>query len=408
MKIAQLDNCEYVAVLQRKNYIVDANGNRRCQMLRAIGGRVGPSGPGFYVNAAGSFCLLTEDNKCSPGKCAVIVEEQLSQYSDSEIDQIIDQISQQSIPWKNDTFKFQITIEHRDCQIHHRSIATRTWGLTATICTADAKYASVYTGGYSLIDLNITTIQILLEKLHERFIILQRAGSIKHLVTSVILDEELAGIFAHECVGHLREADIAVRYPFTSGHTAGNCSTAIVVYDEPIWEYDDEGIETRPVTLYAAGQWQGLLHSSRTALREGTISNGCGRCFWPWNLPIPRQRRTVIGVREATAISETLPGDRIEVAGSLGGRSGPTFLLRCQIGYVYNLGKLVGVVGPLAIYADTSTTLATAQALDAKPRIFRGGDGGCFKYGDGPLWVESGGVPLLLSQVHVTMTHVRE
>ena len=121
----------------------------------------------------------------------------------------------------------------------------------------------------------------------------------------VILDSDLAGILAHEAIGHTCEADLVLggsvagdnlgrrvaSEKFTLVDHAergpdGNASIAIHV--------DDEGTPCRDVTIIENGVLEGFLHSKETALAFGVEPTGNARAYTFSDEPLVRMRNTAI------------------------------------------------------------------------------------------------------------------
>ena len=121
----------------------------------------------------------------------------------------------------------------------------------------------------------------------------------------VILDSDLAGILAHEAIGHTCEADLVLggsvagdnlgrqvaSEKFTLvDHAArgpdGNASIAIHV--------DDEGTPCRDVTIIENGVLKGFLHNKETARTFGVEPTGNARAYTFSDEPLVRMRNTAI------------------------------------------------------------------------------------------------------------------
>ena len=121
----------------------------------------------------------------------------------------------------------------------------------------------------------------------------------------VILDSDLAGILAHEAIGHTCEADLVfggsvagdnlgrqvASEKFTLVDHAGrgpdgNASIAIHV--------DDEGTPCRDVTIIEDGVLEGFLHSKETARAFEVEPTGNARAYTFSDEPLVRMRNTAI------------------------------------------------------------------------------------------------------------------
>lgn len=121
----------------------------------------------------------------------------------------------------------------------------------------------------------------------------------------VVMDSALAGILAHEAIGHTCEADIVLSGSIAGDHVGelvasekvtlvdyaergpdGNGSIAISV--------DDEGTPARDVTLIKDGVLQGFLHNKETARIMGVEPTGNARAYRFDDEPLVRMRNTAI------------------------------------------------------------------------------------------------------------------
>lgn len=129
----------------------------------------------------------------------------------------------------------------------------------------------------------------------------------------VILDSKLAGILAHEAIGHTTEADLVmggsvagdylgqmVASPLVNlvdfAHTALNQPCPLPVF------FDDEGIEAKDTVIIENGVLKNFMHSRESAARFGHKATGHARAWGFNDEPLIRMRNTAI-----------LPGqDRLE------------------------------------------------------------------------------------------------
>lgn len=121
----------------------------------------------------------------------------------------------------------------------------------------------------------------------------------------VVMDSALAGILAHEAIGHTCEADIVLSGSIAGDHVGdlvasekvtlidyaergpdGNGSIAIHV--------DDEGTPARDVTLIENGVLKGFLHNKETARIMGVEPTGNARAYRFDDEPLVRMRNTAI------------------------------------------------------------------------------------------------------------------
>jgi TldD protein len=136
--------------------------------------------------------------------------------------------------------------------------------------------------------------------MNKREAIPPRAG-----VHDVILDSDLAGILAHEAVGHTTEADI-VREGSVAGDYVGQqvASELITMIDFahthngetlPVPVYiDDEGVESRDTVLIDSGVLKGFMHNKESAAHFDAGVTGNARAYQFYDEPLIRMRNTAI------------------------------------------------------------------------------------------------------------------
>ncbi len=124
----------------------------------------------------------------------------------------------------------------------------------------------------------------------------------------IVVDSEVAGIIAHEAVGHPFEADRILGREFAQAGgsylTPGSLgskigSDAVTVIDDPtipgsfgFYFYDDEGVKSRRRVLIKEGVVNEFLHNRLTAAMFNTESNGSARAGGYDKEPIVRMGNT--------------------------------------------------------------------------------------------------------------------
>lgn len=127
-----------------------------------------------------------------------------------------------------------------------------------------------------------------------------RAG--KH---DVVLDADLAGILAHEAIGHTTEADIvrggSVAAEFVGKPVASELVTMVDFAHTwqgetlPVPVYiDDEGTPSEDQVLIDKGILQGFMHNKESAVHFGNAPTGNARAYQFFDEPLIRMRNTAI------------------------------------------------------------------------------------------------------------------
>lgn len=167
-------------------------------------------------------------------------------------------------------------------------------------------------GGFGEIEdqaFDAQTLAPFLEELYENLRRKAEGGHCEAGDHDVVLDSALAGILAHEAIGHTCEADLVL-----AGSVAGDRLGELVASEKiTLGDYagrgpdgestfaihvDDEGTPCRDVTIIDKGVLTNFLHSKRTAATLGAEPAGNARAFSFQDEPLVRMRNTAI-----------LPGD---------------------------------------------------------------------------------------------------
>ncbi|MBN1167143.1 MAG: TldD/PmbA family protein [Methanospirillaceae archaeon] len=191
-------------------------------------------------------------------------------------------------------------------------------------------------------------------------------GGIAHAV----LDPELAGVFAHEAVGHAAEGDLVQEgssvFAGRIGERVG--SPVISITDDPTLHnfgfcpVDDEGRETKRTGIIRSGVLSAYLHSmeSMAALGEDTGILGHARGM-AGEVPIVRMSNTFIENGDADydeIIRECRNG--ILLKGSRGGQVDPgrgVFQFNAEYGYLIQDGECTTMVRDVSLSGDILGTL---------------------------------------------------
>ena len=189
----------------------------------------------------------------------------------------------------------------------------------------------------------------------------------------VILDQELAGVFVHEAVGHATEADIILE--------GGSClegklgqqigSTMVSVKDDPslmqngYYPFDDEGSVSRETVLVKEGVLNSYLHSRETAGRMGGVprnarAQGIDR-------PVVRMSNTYIanGDWQVDEIFEEL-GDGVYLMGSRGGQVNTAegvFQFNAKRGYLVEKGEKTKLLRDVSLSGKILEILKDIRAV---------------------------------------------
>ncbi|TMD10417.1 MAG: TldD/PmbA family protein [Chloroflexi bacterium] len=228
----------------------------------------------------------------------------------------------------------------------------------------------------------------------------------------VVVDPRLAGVFAHEAIGHLSEADHLhenpqLRQVMTLGAELGVpeleiYDTGLVAGSRGALRYDEEGVAAGRTDLIKGGRVVGRLHSRETAGAMGELPTGNARAISYRYPPIVRMRTTVIGPGRATRAEIFRGIDRgLYCVGSMGGQTnGEMFTFSAALAYLIENGEPGELVRDVTLTGNTFTTLKNIEAIEDTVLIEESG-GGCGKAGQGPLPVGDGGPHLRVRGVRI-------
>jgi len=195
-------------------------------------------------------------------------------------------------------------------------------------------------------------------------------------VFTVIADPELAGVFAHEALGHACEADAVLA---GASCLAGKINTRIgnslvSIVDDPTlpnengsFAYDDEGVRARRKVLVEKGVLRSYLHSIETASALGMERNGSARAESYAVPPLVRMSNTFIE-RGDFSFEEMLTDVKfgIYAKGSRGGQVDPTkgtFQFSAQEGFIIENGELKQPLKDLSLASDILTIFHQVDAV---------------------------------------------
>ncbi len=194
------------------------------------------------------------------------------------------------------------------------------------------------------------------------------AGHAKGGRMRAVLDPELAGVFAHEAVGHASEGDLVQEgnsvLAGKIGERIGN--ERLTIIDDPSLQefgfepFDAEGVAVQPTSIIKDGVIRAFLHSRETLAAIGDGMAGHARAM-PGESPLVRMSNTYIGNGDAT-LEEIMEEcrDGILLKGSRGGQVDPgrgVFQFNAEYGYLIKGGACAQMVRDVSLSGDILSTL---------------------------------------------------
>lgn len=179
----------------------------------------------------------------------------------------------------------------------------------------------------------------------------------------VILDPELAGVFAHEAVGHASEADLVLEGSSILENRIGEqiASPLVTVIDDPsmheygYYPFDAEGVQSLKTTIINNGVLESYLHSRETAAALGGRP-GHSRAQG-YSMPVVRMSNTYIDNGDSN-FDEMLEeiGNGIYLKGSRGGQVNTgegIFQFNAEKGYLIEDGELTTLLRDVSLSGNT-------------------------------------------------------
>lgn len=207
--------------------------------------------------------------------------------------------------------------------------------------------------------------------------------------TTVVIDPELAGVFAHEAVGHAAEADLVTMgescFEGRLGERLG--IEGLTIHDDSRVEgafgsipFDDNGVRGGRKPILDDGVLSGYLADRERAARLGVTPNGSSRAQDFRSRPLVRMSNTLIEPGDHAEDEVFDIKDGIYCIGSRGGQvdtARGTFLFNAQDAWRIRDGELVEPLRDVSLTGDILRTLHTIDALGDTQRL--GDPGYCGK-----------------------------
>ena len=179
----------------------------------------------------------------------------------------------------------------------------------------------------------------------------------------VLLDQELAGVFAHEAVGHASEADLVLEGDSILENMIGEqiASPLVTIVDDPTlhefgyYPFDAEGVQSRRTEIIKNGIFNSYLHSRETAAKLGGIPGNCRA--QGYSMPVVRMSNTFIdnGKAKFEEMLEEIR-DGMYLIGSRGGQVNTgegIFQFNAEKGYLIKDGELTELIRDVSLSGKT-------------------------------------------------------
>ena len=249
-----------------------------------------------------------------------------------------------------------------------------------------------------------------LDELHSHLQAKRHAVPARGGMHTVVLAPALAGMLAHEAMGHPCEGDIVLGGAATARLLGESVASERVTMVDiahtwqgqevmmPVY-VDDEGTPAQDAILIDKGRLTGFMHSRETAERLGQAPTGSARAYAPGDEPLVRMRNTVI-LPGSSTLAEMVAGVEngyvLMKTGNGQADSTTEFMFGISLAYEINNGKLGAAIRDTTV---SGSAIKVLQSVDAVSNDMHWEAAGyCGK--QQPMVVSMGG-PALRARAHL-------
>jgi TldD protein len=265
-------------------------------------------------------------------------------------------------------------------------------------------------GGLADLPLSLDELAPTLDALHEHVQAKRHAVPARGGLHTVVMAPKLAGMLAHEAMGHPCEADLVLGGSVTAGLVGQRVASDLITMIDAAHHFngeetmvpvyaDDEGVPSTDALLIERGILKEFMTSRETAARLGLRATGSARAYSPHDEPLIRMRNTVI-VPGTSKLDAMIAGvdDGVMVMDTGNGQADSTteFMFSVTLAYEIRNGKLGRALRDTTI---SGSAIKVLQSVDAvSDDLYWSCSGYCGK--KQPMVVSMGG-PALRARVHV-------
>jgi len=232
-------------------------------------------------------------------------------------------------------------------------------------------------GNLNDLNLNMASLEDELETLHQhlqakRYAVPARGGE-----QTVVISPELAGMLAHEAMGHPCEADLVLGGSVTGNLVGKPVASELITMVDFAHSYngeelmipvycDDEGTESRDVVMIENGIMKNFMTSRETAAKLGIPSSGNARAYTFNDEPLVRMRNTAIlpGTSKLEdMIADVEDGYFLMKTGNGQADSTTEFMFGIDLAYEIKNGKLGNAVSDTTVSGTAINMLKTVDAV---------------------------------------------
>lgn len=231
-------------------------------------------------------------------------------------------------------------------------------------------------GGFADLDLSPERMAPVLETVHDHLLAKRHAVAVTGGQHTVVLAPVLAGMLAHEAMGHPCEADLVLSGAVTGdlvGQRVASDLVSMVDYAHhdadgeammPVY-VDDEGSPAQDAVLIERGVLRQFMTSRETAAQLGVPNSGSARAYAPADEPLVRMRNTAV-LRGTSKLADMIAGveQGYLLARSLNGQADSTteFMFGVNLGYEISNGKIGRAIRDTTV---SGSAIKVLQSVDA-------------------------------------------
>jgi len=204
---------------------------------------------------------------------------------------------------------------------------------------------------------------------------------------NVILDSNLAGILAHEAIGHTTEADLVMSGSVAGEYLGREVASPIVNLIDyantcngstcPVPIYvDDEGTQSKDVVIIENGILKNFMHNKDSSRHFETAPTGNARAYQFSDEPLIRMRNTAISPGNNSLkemISSIKDGYYLVETGNGQADSTSEFMFAITLGYEIKNGKLGRAIKDTTISGVAFDVLKTVDMISSDMTWSSGG-----------------------------------
>jgi TldD protein len=265
-------------------------------------------------------------------------------------------------------------------------------------------------GNLADLELSIQNLEPKLDELYQHLQAKRRAVAPRGGEQTVILAPPLAGMLAHEAMGHPCEADLVLGGAVTKNLVGKTVASELITMVDlahsfngeelmiPVY-VDDEGTKAQDVTLIDKGILREFMSSRETAARLGISPSGNARAYTFNDEPLVRMRNTAILPGTSNIddmISNVEDGYYLMRTGNGQADSTTEFMFGIDLAYEIKNGKLGNAITDTTVSGTAINMLKTVDAVSDD--MYWECNGYCGK--KQPMVVSIGG-PALRAKVHM-------